>query len=97
MARSSSSGFGDPAVMIGLVSKSCAGKPIPSSYMVFVSKVGPMTFRHLDDEEGFDASILMPGDLDTTEYRRGVLRVEDEDSARTDGISFANTGHGGSF
>jgi hypothetical protein len=73
------------------------GKSLPSSYKAFLSKVGPTTFRDVDDEQGFDASILGPGDMDTTEYRRGVLQVEDEDSARIDGISFATTGHGDCF
>lgn len=68
----------------GLVDFSAAetriGKPLPASYKIFISEVGPTTFRDLDETEGFDANILGPDDLDTVEYRRGKIRFEDEES-----------------
>jgi hypothetical protein len=73
------------------------GKPLPASYKAFIMEMGPTTFHDLEEEEGFDALVLGPDDLDISEYRRGKLRVEDEESDRVDGIAFATTGHGDVF
>ncbi len=70
---------------------------LPKSYVEFITKVGPVAFFDIDNEEGFDAGILLPQEFDATSYRKGVLFSEDEETKLTDGVMFADTGVGDCF
>jgi hypothetical protein len=62
-----------------------------------MSTVGPTAFDDVDDNEGFTARILPPTKLDFKGYRRGKVPDLDKDSARVDGVRFADTDHGDCF
>jgi hypothetical protein len=70
---------------------------LPKSYLDFVSRVGPVTFENVDQEQGFSATVLTPDDLEIAEYRKGVLATGDEQTDSVDGIMFARTEHGDCF
>jgi hypothetical protein len=59
--------------------------------------VGPKSFEGINETEGFIASVLPPEKLDFRTCRRGRMRNLDEDSARIDGVLFAETEHGDCF
>ena len=77
--------------------ESKAGVPLPPSYKAFASSVGELTFREVDGIEGFTVRILAPARLDARRYRKGKIRVTDEDSEAADGLLFGTTGHGDGF
>ena len=70
---------------------------LPKSYIEFITKVGPVTFSDIDNEEGFDARILLPQGSDSVSYRKGILFSEDEETKLIDGVMFADTGAGDCF
>lgn len=68
---------------------------LPKSYVDFVSKVGPVSFDNVDDEHGFRATILHPGEVAVeVGYEDGF---EDEDSKAVNALMFATTDHGDCF
>jgi hypothetical protein len=69
---------------------------LPKSYIEFVTKVGPVSFENIDEQEGFTASLLAPDELDAEAYRAGKLDADEETNA-VDGVMFARTGHGDCF
>ncbi|HTE17729.1 MAG TPA: SMI1/KNR4 family protein [Armatimonadota bacterium] len=73
------------------------GTPLPPSYKTFIETVGATTFTDVEQEEGFEAQILAPPDVDARSFRRGVIRLGDEESRQVDGLLFAATGHGDAF
>jgi len=73
------------------------GVSLPLSYKAFVEQIGTTTFKNIEGEEGFEARILPPQELDTTTYRQGAVELGDEESRQIDGVLFAATGHGDGF
>lgn len=75
------------------------GMTLPPSYKTFMSTVGPKTYNDVDEDEGADARVLAPAEMDFTFYRLGTLEVEedDEEGAAVDGVMFADTGYGDCF
>ena len=67
---------------------------LPKSYVDFVGAVGPTSFENVDEQEGFTATILTPGEL---EIEAGYAEFEDEESKAVNGLTFATTGHGDCF
>lgn len=70
---------------------------LPKSYVAFISKVGPMTFENVDQQEGFTVHVLRPDEMDFAAYRKGALEIEHEESRAIDGVMFATTDHGDCF
>ncbi|MFO0892981.1 MAG: SMI1/KNR4 family protein [Isosphaeraceae bacterium] len=73
------------------------GVMLSPAYKAFVDHLGSRTFTNIDGEEGFEARILLPNELDVTSYRRGVLAVDGIQDRHVDGVLFAATGHGDGF
>ena len=73
------------------------GVILPDDYKKLMSTVGPTSFDDVDGNEGFTARILPPAKLDFKGYRRGRVKDLDEESARVDGVKFADTDHGDCF
>jgi SMI1 / KNR4 family (SUKH-1) len=67
---------------------------LPKAYLDFVSKVGPMSYKNIDGQDGFSASILAPDELGTEGYED---EFDDEESKAVNGLTFATTGHGDCF
>lgn len=67
---------------------------LPSTYVDFVTAIGPMAFPNVDEQEGFTAWILPPTDLRVEAYAN---KLEDEESKAVNGLTFATTRHGDSF
>jgi hypothetical protein len=67
---------------------------LPKTYVDFIKAVGPMSFKNIDEQEGFTASILPPTKLRVEAY---ADELEDEESRVVNGLTFATTGHGDSF
>lgn len=81
------------AVDVKSVEKRVKAK-LPRSYVDFVTTVGPMSFENIDEERGFNASILLPSELGV----EGCLdEFEDEESRAVNALTFATTGHGDCF
>ncbi len=55
------------------------------------------SFGNIDEQEGFSARVLGPGDLDAKGYRAGALDAEDEETNAVDGVMFATTEYGDCF
>jgi hypothetical protein len=70
---------------------------LPKSYIDFVTKVGPVSFENVDEQEGFTACVLAPDELDSEGYRAGALDADDEETNAVDGVMFARTEHGDCF
>lgn len=70
---------------------------LPKSYIEFVTKVGPMSFEDVDEQEGFTARVLAPDELDAERYRAGALDAADDETNAVDGVMFASTEHGDCF
>ena len=70
---------------------------LPKSYVEFITKVGPLAFQDVDEYEGFTVHVLAPDEIDTKNYRAGVLDADDEQTKSVDGIMFASTKHGDCF
>jgi len=70
---------------------------LPKSYIEFVTKVGPVSFEDVDEQEGFTACVLAPDELDAEAYRAGALDAEDVETNAVDGVMFARTEHGDCF
>lgn len=73
------------------------GVSLPNSYAEFIAAAGPAVFEDVDEEEGFQAQILAPHELDATTFRLGALAVDNPESRAVDGVMFARTGHGDCF
>ncbi|MDG3002440.1 SMI1/KNR4 family protein [Paludisphaera mucosa] len=73
------------------------GASLPPTYKVFVDQVGAEIFRNVEGEEGFEARILLPQDLDLTSYRQGAVPMDGEEDRQVDAVLFAATGHGDGF
>lgn len=67
---------------------------LPKSYLDFVSEVGAVSFKNIDEQEGFIAKILAPGKLN---YGGNYDDLEDEESKAVNGLIFAETEHGDFF
>jgi len=67
---------------------------LPKSYLDFVTKVGPRSFKNIDEQEGFTASILTPTALGDEGF---ADEFEDEESKAVNALTFATTGHGDCF
>jgi hypothetical protein len=70
---------------------------LPQAYKDFIAAVGARSFDDVMEVEGFKAKVLPPGKLGFRGYRRGKVKDLDEDSARIDGVQFADTDHGDVF
>jgi hypothetical protein len=70
---------------------------LPKSYVEFITKVGPASFKDVDEQEGFTVQVLMPGKFDTKSFRAGALDADDEETNAVDGVMFAETEHGDCF
>lgn len=70
---------------------------LPKDYKDFIITVGPMSFKHVMEIEGFTATILTPTKLDFKSYRRGSLPYLDKEQSQIDGVMFAKTEHGDAF
>jgi hypothetical protein len=70
---------------------------LPQNYKDFISAVGPKSFKHVNDTEGFTVHVLAPSNLDFRSYRRGRIRDLDEEQSQIDGVMFASTEHGDCF
>ena len=70
---------------------------LPKSYKDFIGKVGPCSFKDVDEQEGFTVHVLPPQQLDCKSYRSGELEADDEETNSVDGVMFANTDHGDCF
>jgi hypothetical protein len=66
---------------------------LPKSYVEFLTKVGPVSFENVDEQEGFTVRVLTPDKFDAESYRAGAVD-SDEESKAVDGVMFASTGHG---
>lgn len=69
---------------------------MPKSYVEFITKVGPVAFENIDEQEGFTATILTPEEFDPQTYRTGALDSDEETNA-VNGVMFATTDHGDCF
>lgn len=67
---------------------------LPKSYIDFVSAVGAESFKDIDEQDGFTASILTPDQLSIEAF---VSEFEDEESKAVNAVTFATTGHGDCF
>jgi SMI1/KNR4 family protein SUKH-1 len=73
------------------------GEKLPKSYKEFMTKVGPLSFENVDDEEGLTVRLVPPNSIDAEFYRRGELEFEDEESRAVDGVQFAQNECGDVF
>jgi hypothetical protein len=73
------------------------GVTLPASYKQFITAVGRKTFRDVDDEEGFDVTVLPPAKLELS----GEWVIDagdlDEESAQVKPLMFGRTDHGDCF
>jgi hypothetical protein len=69
---------------------------LPRSYVEFVTRVGPVSFENVDEQEGFTVRVLTPDQFDTESYCAGAVDTDPESSA-VNGVMFASTGHGDCF
>ncbi len=69
---------------------------LPKSYVEFITKVGPVSFENVDEQEGFTATIVTPDEFDTQTYRAGATDSDEETNA-VNGVMFATTDHGDCF
>jgi hypothetical protein len=67
---------------------------LPKSYVEFIDTVGPMSFRDVDEQEGFTASILPPTELGVEGHE---VEFHDEESKAVNSLTFATTEHGDCF
>lgn len=69
---------------------------LPKSYKDFIDKIGPYSFLDVD-EEGFNANVMPPDEIDFRTYRLGVFESSDDEPHTIDAIEFASTDHGDCF
>src|SRR5918993_4708330 len=73
------------------------GVTLPDSYKRFITAVGRRRFRNVDDEEGFEVTVLPPAKLEVS----GEWVVDpddlDEESAKVKPLMFGWTDHGDCF
>jgi hypothetical protein len=73
------------------------GVTLPDSYKRFITTIGRKTFRNVDEEEGFDVTVLPPSKLELS----GDWLIDagdlDEESAKVKGLVFGSTDHGDCF
>ncbi len=70
---------------------------VPKTYKDFITRFGGRTLAGVDAETTDTVRVLMPQELDIANYRKGAMETTDEDSARVDGIMFAETGDGDGY
>ncbi len=66
---------------------------LPKSYLDFITKVGPVSFENVDEQEGFTSSIMTP---DKLTLERGSADSDGHEPC-VNGVMFATTRHGDCF
>ncbi len=70
---------------------------LPQDYKGFISKVGPKSFKNVEEMEETLTTVLPPHKLDFKNHRRGKLDFLVGDDAEVDGVVFAEMDNGDCF
>lgn len=70
---------------------------LPKSYADFITKIGPLSFDGVDNNQSTAVQMTTVDELDFTTYRRGTLQSDDEESQAIDGLMFARASDGDCF